>query len=61
MNDAIKKTITYRLCSSLFGAIITLFLTGSIQISLMFICLELPIKTFAYYTFEKIWGKKNAR
>lgn len=59
--ESIKKAIFYRCYSTIVGSIITLILTRSIQISITFICLELPIKVLSYYIFERIWRKKHGK
>jgi len=55
----LKKSVVYRIYSTIIGGLIAFFLTGKVEISMAFMIIESIIKTVSYYIFEKIYHKKS--
>jgi len=51
------KTLSWRLCATAITAIVTWFVTGSVDIAAKVMSVEFIVKMFAYYGHEHIWRR----
>jgi uncharacterized membrane protein len=54
---SITKALTYRLWQSLNTFLISLFVTGKIDLAATIVGIEVMIKIIVYFFHERIWSK----
>jgi uncharacterized membrane protein len=54
---SISKALTYRLWQSLNTFLISLVVTGRIEIAITIVSIEVIIKIIVYFFHERIWNK----
>jgi uncharacterized membrane protein len=54
---SITKALTYRLWQSLNTFLISLFVTGKIDLAVTIVSIEVMIKIIVYFFHERIWSK----
>jgi uncharacterized membrane protein len=54
---SIAKALTYRAWQSLNTFLISLLVTGKIEIAAIIVSIEVLVKIVIYFLHERIWGK----
>jgi uncharacterized membrane protein len=57
VSRSITKALTYRLWQSLNTFLISLVVTGKIELAVAIVSIEVMIKIIVYFFHERIWNK----
>lgn len=61
IKSTLIKSIIYRIFSFVTLLLIIFIVTGSLHFSALISCIDLFLKTLAYFFFEMIWNKYTSR